>query len=75
MTLAPNKENQCHGTIPKSVVLRCIANYLETSEFYAGKGNRALADWWHDRAEIYAERIATYRELSQLTTQRHTTSS
>jgi hypothetical protein len=69
MTLGPNKENQCHGNDTE------ISRATLTSEFYAGKGNRALADWWHDRAEIYAERIATYRELSQLTTQRHTTSS
>jgi hypothetical protein len=38
-------------TIPKSVVLRCIASYLETD-----KANRALADCWHDRADMYADR-------------------
>jgi hypothetical protein len=62
-------------TIPESVVLRCIANCLETSQFYAGKGNRALADWWHDRADMYADRLTTYRELSELMAQLHTTSS
>jgi hypothetical protein len=41
-------------TLPESVMLRCIANRLETSQFYAGKGNRALADWWHDRADMYS---------------------
>jgi hypothetical protein len=62
-------------TISETVVLRCIANCLETSQFYAGKGNRALADWWHDRADMFADRLETYRELSELTTQRQTTSS
>jgi len=62
-------------TISESVVLRCIANCLETSQFHVGKGNRALADWWHDRADMYADRLATYRELSELTTQPRTPSS
>jgi len=60
-------------TIPESVVLRCIANCLETSQFHAGKGNRALADWWHDRADMYADRLATYREFSEPTKQLRTT--
>jgi hypothetical protein len=60
-------------TLPESVVLRCIANCLETSQFYAGKGNRALADWWHDRADMCAHRLATSRELSEPTTQLDTT--
>jgi hypothetical protein len=45
--------------IPESIMLRCIANCLETSRYYASKGNRPLADWWHDRAEVFAERLAT----------------
>ena len=44
--------------IPKSIMLRCIANYLETSRYYASKGNRPLADWWHDRAKVFAHRLA-----------------
>ena len=45
--------------IPESIMLRCIANCLETSRYYASKGNRPLADWWHDRAEVVARRLAT----------------
>ena len=40
-------------------LLRCIANCLETSRYYASKGNRPLADWWHDRAEAFAHRLAS----------------
>jgi hypothetical protein len=47
--------------ISESVVLRCIASCRETSQYYAGKGNRPVADWWHERADIYADRLATYR--------------
>jgi hypothetical protein len=39
-------------------LLRCIASCLETSQFYVGKGNRASAEWWHDRANMYADRLA-----------------
>jgi hypothetical protein len=45
--------------IPESIMLRCIANCLETSRYYASKGNRPLADWWHDRAKVFAHRLAT----------------
>jgi len=45
----------------------CIADCLETSQFYVADGNRALADWWHDRANIIADRLETYRELNELT--------
>jgi hypothetical protein len=31
---------------------------METSQYYAGKGNRASADWWHDRANLYVGRLA-----------------
>jgi hypothetical protein len=44
--------------IPDSVMLRCIANCLETSQYYASKGNRLLADWWHDRAEAFADKLS-----------------
>jgi hypothetical protein len=46
----------------ESVLLRCIANCLETSQYYVGKGNRASADWWHDRADMYTDRLAAYRK-------------
>jgi hypothetical protein len=45
--------------IPESIMLRCIANCLETSRYYASKGNRPLADWWHDRARAFAYRLVT----------------
>jgi hypothetical protein len=48
--------------ISEAVMLRCIANCLETSQYYVGKGNRASADWWHDRANIYTDRLAAYRK-------------
>jgi hypothetical protein len=46
-------------TIPKTVLLRCIASCLETSDHYIGKGDRPSADWWHRRADTYAEWLAT----------------
>jgi hypothetical protein len=45
--------------IAESIMLRCIANCLETSRYYAGKGNRPLADWWDDRAKVFAHRLAS----------------
>ena len=54
--------------LSESVMLRCIANCLETSEFYVGKGNRRAADWWHDRANLLAEELAASRQLDALTT-------
>jgi hypothetical protein len=45
--------------IPETVLVRCIANCLETSRYYASKGNRPLADWWDDRAKVFAHRLAT----------------
>jgi len=45
--------------IPETVMLRCIANCLETSRYYASKGNRPLADWWHDRAKAFAHGLAS----------------
>jgi len=45
--------------IPESIMLRCTANCLETSRYYASKSNRPLADWWHDRAKVFAQRPAT----------------
>ena len=55
------EENQDarQAMIPKSIMLRCIANCLETSQYYSSKGNRQLADWWHDRAKVFAHRLAT----------------
>jgi hypothetical protein len=50
--------------ISESVVLRCIASCLETSEYYVGRGNRPLADWWHDRADIYADRLEISRQAT-----------
>jgi hypothetical protein len=44
--------------IPEPVLVRCIANCLETSRYYANKGNRPLADWWGDRAKVFACRLA-----------------
>jgi hypothetical protein len=52
--------------ISESTMLRCIANCLETSEFYVGKGDRASADWWHNRANMYAARLAAYRQIDAL---------
>ena len=54
--------------IPESDLLRCIANCLETSQYYVGKGNRLSADWWHDRANMYADRLAAYRKISAFKT-------
>jgi hypothetical protein len=45
--------------IPETVILRCIDSCLETSRFYASKGNRPLAEWWDDRAKVFADRLAT----------------
>jgi hypothetical protein len=45
-------------------LLRCIASCLETSQYYVGKGNRASADWWHDRANLYADRLAACRKAA-----------
>ena len=42
--------------IPETVILRCIANCRNTSRYYASKGNRPLADWWDDRAKMFAHR-------------------
>lgn len=58
-------------TISESTLLRCITNCLETSSFYARKGNRPLADWWHDRADMYADRLTKYRELVELASSQH----
>jgi hypothetical protein len=58
-------------TIPESVVLRRIANCLETSQFHTGEGNRALANWWHDRADMYADRLTKYRELVETASRQH----
>jgi hypothetical protein len=43
--------------ILETVMLRCIANCLETSRYYASKCNRPDADWWHGRAEAFAQRL------------------
>jgi hypothetical protein len=48
-------------TIPESVLLRCIASCLETADYYVSKGDRPSADWWHRRADMYAEWVATYQ--------------
>jgi hypothetical protein len=45
--------------LSESIVLRCVANCLETSQYYASKGNRPLAEWWHDRAKTFAQRLAS----------------
>jgi hypothetical protein len=45
--------------ITESIMLRCIANCLETSRYYASKGNHPLTDWWHDRAKVFAHRLAS----------------
>jgi hypothetical protein len=45
-------------------MLRCIANCLETSRHHASKGNRPLADWWHDRAKLFAHRLATEKRTN-----------
>lgn len=58
------RQAQSMEMISESVVLRCIANCLETSQFYAAKGNRARAGWWHGRADMYADRLATYADKS-----------
>jgi hypothetical protein len=56
--------------ISESVMLRCIANCLETSRYYVGTGNRASADWWHDRANMYTDRLAAYRKIDDLRVRR-----
>jgi hypothetical protein len=45
--------------ISETVILRCIDSCLETSGFYASKGNRPLADWWDNRAKVFAHRLET----------------
>jgi hypothetical protein len=50
--------------IPESIMLRCIANCLETSRHHASKGNRPLANWWHDRAKLFARRLATEKRTN-----------
>jgi hypothetical protein len=40
----PQLKSMRQATIPESIMLRCIANCLETSQYYASKGNRPLAD-------------------------------
>jgi hypothetical protein len=52
--------------ISESTLLRCIANCLETSQFYVGKGDRASADWWHDRANMFADGLAACRQINAL---------
>jgi hypothetical protein len=58
--------------LSESIMLRCIASCLETSQYYVGTGNRPLADWWHDRANMYADRLAADREAAKLAPQGHT---
>jgi hypothetical protein len=45
--------------LPETVMLRCIDSCLETSRYYASKGNRLLADWWDDRVKMFAHRLTT----------------
>ena len=52
--------------ISESIVRRCIASCLETSQYHLGKGNRPLADWWHDRADMYADRLAIYQRVADV---------
>jgi hypothetical protein len=52
--------------ISESIVLRCIASCLETSQYHVGKGNRPLAKWWHDRADMYVDRLPTYRRVADV---------
>ena len=56
--------------IPESIVLRCIAGCLETSQYYVRQGNRPLADWWHERADMYADKLAIYRQVGELAAHR-----
>jgi hypothetical protein len=58
-TIEEENQNVRQAMIPESIMLRCIANCLETSRYYASKGNRPLADWWDDRAKVFAHRLAT----------------
>jgi hypothetical protein len=41
----------------------CMASawQTETSKYYGDKGDRPLADWWHDRADLYADRLGGFR--------------
>ena len=52
--------------ISESIVLRCIASCLETSQYHIGKGNRPLAKWWHDRADMYVDRLPAYRRVADV---------
>jgi len=56
--------------LSEPVILRCIASCLETSEFYVGKGIRTAADWWHNRADAYADRLAACRQIDALKVRR-----
>jgi hypothetical protein len=58
--------------ISESVMLLCIANCLETSRYYVGKGNGPSADWWRRRADMYADRLAAYRQIDALRVARRT---
>jgi len=54
--------------LSESTMLRCIANCLETSQFYVGKGDRASAGWWNDRANMLADGLAAARQTNALAT-------
>jgi len=57
--------------IPETIMLRCIDSCLETSRYYASKGNRPLADWWDDRAKLFAHRLVTKSEGKPKSTYAH----
>lgn len=54
----------------ESILLKHVADCLEEAQAYVGKGNRPLADWWHSRADMYADSLAMYREVEKLAAHR-----
>jgi hypothetical protein len=55
--------------VSESILLKHIAACLEEARVCVGKGNRPLADWWHSRADMYADSLAMYRAVEKLATE------
>lgn len=55
----------------ETVLLTQIAECLEQARGQVGRGNRPLADWWHSRADMYADSLAMYRKVEKLAARGH----
>jgi len=49
-------------TFSETILLACIRSALLTAEHYVKKQNRAMAEWWFDRADYETKRLTKYRE-------------